>query len=72
MVGVVAITVTSWAALSTAARGFTRGGTQHVQWLRARCGNIRFDFAGSQFFIEYLPDSDELFGMDVYWHRAGS
>jgi hypothetical protein len=41
-------------------------------WLRARCGNVAFDFESGQFAMEYLPESDQLFGMDVYWDRTGS
>jgi hypothetical protein len=54
------------------ATGAADGDVLAATWLKARCGNIGFDFAGSQFFMEYLPDSDQLFGMDVYWHRQGS
>ncbi|HSI98849.1 MAG TPA: hypothetical protein VLA59_00515 [Patescibacteria group bacterium] len=52
--------------------GTVSGDVLAATWLKARCGNIRFDFEDGQFFMEYLPDSDQLFGMDVYWHRPGS
>ena len=54
------------------ATGAVDGAVLTTTWLRARCGNVSFDFGGGQFFMEYLPDSDQLFGMDVYWDRTGS
>jgi len=54
------------------ATGAVDGDVLVATWLRARCGNVSFDFEGGQFFMEYLPGSDQLFGMDVYWDRTGS
>jgi len=54
------------------ATGTVDGNVLGATWLRARCGNLAFDFGGGQFFMEYLPDTDQLFGMDVYWDRTGS
>jgi hypothetical protein len=54
------------------ATGMVDGDVLGATWLKARCGNVSFDFEGGQFFMEYLPDSDQLFGMDVYWDRTGS
>jgi hypothetical protein len=54
------------------AAGVVEGDVLAATWLRARCGNLSFDFEGGQFFMEYLPDSDQLFGMDVYWDRTGT
>jgi hypothetical protein len=54
------------------ATGAVEGDVLAATWVRARCGNVSFDFEGGQFFMEYLPDSDQLFGMDVYWDRTGS
>jgi len=55
-----------------AATGIVEGDVLAATWLRARCGNLSFDFGSGQFFMEYLPDNDQLFGMDVYWDRTGS
>lgn len=54
------------------ATGVVDGDVLAATWRSARCGNLAFDFGGGQFFMEYLPDSDQLFGMDVYWDRPGS
>jgi len=58
--------------LSAASTAGIAGVVLAATWLRARCGNVGFDFGGGQFFMEYLPDSDQLFGMDVSWDRTGS
>jgi hypothetical protein len=54
------------------AAGVVDGDVLGATWLRARCGNVAFDFGSGPFAMEYLPDSDQLFGMDVYWDRTGS
>lgn len=54
------------------AAGIVDGDVLAATWLRTRCGNLSFDFEGGQFLMEYLPDSDQLFGMGVYWGRTGS
>lgn len=54
------------------AAGAVDGDVLAATWLRARCGNVAFDFGGGQFVMEHLPNSDQLFGMDVYWDRTGS
>lgn len=53
------------------AAGAVDGDVLAATWLRARCGNVAFDFGGGQFFMESLLNSDQLFGMDVYWDRTG-
>ena len=55
-----------------AVRATLDGDVLIATWLRARCGDIAFDFESGQFAMEYLPDSDQLFGMAVYWDRTGS
>jgi hypothetical protein len=54
------------------ATGTVDGDVLAATWRTARCGNVAFDFGGGQFFMEFLPDSNQLFGMDVYWDRPGS
>jgi hypothetical protein len=54
------------------AQATAEGKVLTATWLRARCGDVAFDFESGQFAIEYLPDTDQLFGMDVYWDRTGS
>jgi hypothetical protein len=54
------------------ATGVVEGDVLAATWVRARCGNVSFDFEGGQFFMEYLPDTDQLFGMNVVWDRTGS
>lgn len=41
-------------------------------WLAARWGDTAFDFEAGQFEMEYLPATDQLFGMDVYSARTGA
>lgn len=40
-------------------------------WIIGRCGGVELDLGSDQFYMEYLPETDQLFGMDVYWHRTG-
>ena len=54
------------------ARATVDGDVLTATWLRARCGDVAFDFESGQFAMEYLPETDQLFGMDVTWERTGS
>jgi hypothetical protein len=50
--------------------GSVDGDVLAATWIIGRCGGVKFDFDGGQFFMEYLPETDQLFGMDVFWHRT--
>ncbi|HEX6128032.1 MAG TPA: hypothetical protein VF071_03320 [Candidatus Limnocylindria bacterium] len=50
--------------------GAVDGDVLTATWRTARCGDIGFDFEAGQFAMEYLPATDQLFGMDVYWSRG--
>ena len=52
--------------------GVVEGDVLTATWLTARCGDTAFDFESGQFAMEYLPATDQLFGMDVYWERTGA
>lgn len=51
--------------------GSVDGEVMASTWILGRCGGRTFDLGSDPFFLEYLPESDQLFGMDVYWHRTG-
>jgi len=51
--------------------GTVDGDVLTATWRSARCGDTAFDFGDGQFAMEYLPETDQLFGMDVYWDRHG-
>lgn len=52
--------------------GVADGDVLTATWRTARCGDTGFDFEAGQFAMEYLPATDELFGMDVVWERTGA
>jgi hypothetical protein len=52
--------------------GSVDGDVLTATWRSARCGDTVFDFGDGQFAMEYLPGTDQLFGMDVYWERSGA
>jgi hypothetical protein len=52
--------------------GSVDGDVLTATWRTARCGDTAFDFEAGQFAMEYLPGTDQLFGMEVYWERTGA